>query len=73
MFGQLLPFDACTVLLPKSDNYRADILAIYKPDNDSADIPTIYNQTTIVPIYIQFTMDQPIVPIRLRSTDQLID
>ena len=52
---------------------RADMLAIYKPDNNSADTPTIYNQTTIVPIRIQSTTDQPIVPIRLRSTDRLID
>ena len=52
MFGQLLLFNACTVLLPKSDNYYTDILTIYKPDNNSANMPAIYNQTTIVPIYI---------------------
>ena len=52
MFGQLLPFDACTVLLFKSDNYYTNILAIYKPDNNSANMPTIYNQTTIVLIHI---------------------
>ena len=57
MFSQLSPFDACTVLLPKSDNYYADILAIYKPDNDSTNTPAIYNQTTIVPIRIQSTID----------------
>ena len=52
---------------------HADMLAIYKPDNDSADTPAIYNQRTIVPICIQSTTDQPIVPIRLRSTDRPID
>ena len=54
MFGQLLPFNACTVLLLKSDNYYTDILVIYKPDNNSANIPIIYNQTTIVLIYLQY-------------------
>ena len=52
---------------------HANMLAIYKPDNNSADTPAIYNQTTIVPIRIQSTTDQPIVPIRLRSTDRPID
>ena len=73
MFSQLLPFNTCTVLLPKSNNYYTNMLAIYKPDNNSTNIPAIYNQTTIVPIRIQSTMDQPIVPIRLQSTNQLID
>ena len=52
---------------------HADMLAIYKPDNDSANTPAIYNQRTIVPIRIRSTTDQPIVPIRLRSTDRPID
>ena len=50
--------DACIILLPESDNCRADMpainrptdradmLAIYKPDNDSADTHTIYRGPT---------------------------
>ena len=52
---------------------RADMLAIYKPDNNSTNTPAIYNQTTIVPIHIQSTTNQLIVPIRLRSTDRPIN
>ena len=65
----LSPPDARTVLLPESDNCRADTPAT-RTDNDYA-VVTIVDRT-IVPVRLRST-DQMIVPVRLRLTDRLID
>ena len=64
----LSPPDARTVLLPESDNCRVDTPAT-RTDNDYGAVTIV--DRTIVPVRLRST-NQMIVLIRLRSTDRMI-